>query len=326
MVLVTGAAGHLGNNLIRKLVETGEKVRAFLMPGEPDVSLKGLPVEIVRGDIRNPADVEKAVRDTDTVYHLAGVISLSPRKKDLLYQVNLGGTKNVIAACKTEHVKKLVHTASVHAFADAPQGVVIDEKAALSPEKAVGHYGKSKAMAAQEIFRAVHDGLDAVIVCPSGIIGPNDYAPSRMGKLLSGLRGKRWFVAPEKAIYDFVDVRDVAEGEILAARKGKPGEVFLLSGHKIDLGELIKTTAEIEGRKLRLSRAPEWLLKIGAFFSTLFAPANKEPLITPETLEIVQSNCDYDNSVTRKELGIAPRPIGDTIRDTINWLDNHGKS
>lgn len=326
MVVVTGAAGHLGNNLVRMLVAAGEKVRAFLMPNESAASLDGLEVEIVRGDIRDRKTVDRVVEGADTVYHLAGVISLSPKKRDLLYDVNVGGTKNVIEACKAANVRKLVHTASVHAFADIPHGQLIDEQTPLSPVFAIGNYGKSKAMAVEEVKKAVSEGLDAVIVCPSGIIGPNDFAPSRIGKLMKGLPNQNYFIVPTNAIYDFVDVRDVAIGEMSAAKLGKPGEIFIVSGHKIAMEDLIKKAAEFEGRKIRTSKAPNWLCEIGAFFSTLFSPKNKEPLVTRETIEIVGSNCDYDNSKTRKALGISPRPIADTIRDTVEWLFRNKKS
>ncbi len=326
MVLVTGAAGHLGNNLVRKLTEAGEKVRAFLMPNEPDMSLRELPVEIVRGDIRKPADVERAVEGTQTVYHLAGIISLSPKKRDLLYDVNVGGTRNVLAACRKYGVDRLVHTASVHAFTDLPRGFAIDETTPFSPDKAIGYYGKSKALAALEVKWAAAQGLDAVIVCPSGVIGPNDFAPSRTGNLIRGLFGRERFVVPTNAVYDFVDVRDVAEGEIAAAKNGKSGEVYLISGHKISLSELVRQSARFEGEEIRTREIPKWLCEIGAFFSTLFSGKNKEPLITRETLEIVESNCDYDNSKTRRALGIAPRPMLETIRDTVEWLLKYYKN
>ncbi len=230
MVVVTGAAGHLGNNLVRMLVAAGEKVRAFLMPTESAASLDGLEVEIVRGDIRDGDTVKKVFEGADTVYHVAGVISLSPKKRGLLYDVNVGGTKNVIEACKAAKVKRLVHTASVHAFADIPHGQFIDENTPLSPELALGHYGKSKALAVQEVRKAVSEGLNAVIVCPSGIIGPNDFAPSRIGKLMRGLPKQNYFIVPSKAIYDFVDVRDVAIGEMSAAKLGKPARYLSFRG------------------------------------------------------------------------------------------------
>ncbi len=224
MILVTGATGHIGNVLVRKLMEIGEKVCVFLPPNESVAPLDGLSVEIRVGDIRNNYEVEKALKGMDYVFHLAGIISISPGKEKIMYDVNIGGTRNIINACIKNGIKRLIYTSSIHAFPDLPKNKIIDERVVIDPAKAVGEYGKNKALATLQVIEGIKKGLDAVIVCPTGVIGPYDYKKSEIAELISEYSKKR-ITAYIEGAYDFVDVRDVVEGHILAWKKGKKGEL-----------------------------------------------------------------------------------------------------
>jgi len=211
MIVVTGATGHIGNVLVRELLKRGKKVRAVIPPFEDTTPLEGLEVERVEGDVRNADSLIHAFNGADVVYHLAGIISILPGKTELLYQVNVEGTRNVVEACLKSNVRRLIYTSSIEAIAEPPQGTVIDETIPFAPDNAIAEYGRSKAKAALAVLEGLKKGLDAVIVCPTGVIGPYDFKLSEMGQLfIDFARGKsRIYVG---GAYDFVDVRDVAIG------------------------------------------------------------------------------------------------------------------
>jgi len=322
MILVTGAAGHIGNVLVRELVERGEQVRALILPGEDTASLYGLDIEIVVGDVLDPDSLDRAMRGVEIVYHLAGLISILPDKNDLMWQVNVEGTRNVLAAAKKVGVKRLVHTASIHALSRNWIGK-INEDVPFDPEATAGGYDRTKAAASLLVLEAVKDGLDAVIVCPTGVIGPHDYRGSEMGDLIKDwLRKKLNFLV--RGAYDFVDVRDVVQGQILACERGRSGEVYILSGWQIKVLELKKLVQNVIGKRIAAITLPMWVAKFGAKFMPLFYEiTRRRPRFTSYSLETLQSNSDVSSDKAQKELGYKPRELKTTVKDTVDWLIRH---
>ena len=172
MILVTGATGHIGNVLVRKLLQRGKKVRALILRGEDTHPLQGLDVERVDGDILDPASLVSAFSGIESVYHLAGIISIMPGKNPLVWDVNVEGTRNVVEASRKAGVKRFIYTSSIHAITRAPHGVKMDESLGFDPDNPYGEYDRSKATASLLVQEAVKHGLDAVIVCPTGVIQP----------------------------------------------------------------------------------------------------------------------------------------------------------
>lgn len=320
MVLVTGSTGHLGNVLVRLLVERGYSVRVFVQPGENMDCLEGLALERFVGDVRDESALVRAFQDIDVVFHLAGIVSILREQRELLRSVNIEGTRNVISACRSMEVGRLVYTSSVHAFSSSGRGGIIDETARIAPELAIGEYGKSKAEATLAVLDAARTGLDAVIVCPAGIIGPFDYRRSRMGRVLSYFMRGTLFGLPAGA-YNFVDVRDIAEGEILAAKQGKNGELYILSGERIEVKELARFTVGVTGRKSVNFPLPLWMCKVGAALgSASYRITGKEPLLTDESLAILRSNSNMSCAKAEREISYRHRPLRETLQDTIRWL------
>lgn len=318
MVLVTGSTGHLGNVLVRLLLDRGYRVRVLVQPTESLSSLSGHALEVVVGDVREEDTLVAAFRGIDVVFHLAGIVSILKEQRELLREVNIGGTRNVISACRRAGVRRLVYTSSVHAFSP-PDGSVLDESSPILPDQAIGEYGKSKAEATLEVLRAAAAGLDAVVVCPAGIIGPFDYRRSRMGRVISLLMRSSLFGLPEGA-YNFVDVRDIAQGELLAAEQGRRGEVYILSGEKIRVDELVEATGEAMGRKATSFPLPLWLCRAGAALGSIsYNLTGKEPLLTEESLAILRSNCDMSSSKAEREISYRHRPLAETLLDTVEW-------
>jgi dihydroflavonol-4-reductase len=318
-ILVTGAAGHIGNVLVRGLIRRGECVRALILPGEDTSALDGLDVEQVLGNVLDPPTLNKAMQRVDCVFHLAGIISILPEKDGLMYRVNVQGTRNVLQAARQNKVKRLVHISSIHALSRHWQGV-IDERVPFDPDNAAGEYDRTKALASLEVIRAVKDGLNAVIVCPTGVIGPHDYRNSEVGDLLRQWIQPKPHVLIEGA-YDFVDVRDVAQGLILAWLHGRRGEVYILSGQQIRLIKMKELVQQVTGVSTPTIRIPCWLAKIGARFSPLYYRLTRQtPKFTAYSVDTVLSNSRISSAKARRELGYTARPLLQTLRDTTRWL------
>jgi dihydroflavonol-4-reductase len=325
MNLVTGATGHIGNVLIRKLLERGEKVRALVWRGEDTAPINGLPVEQVQGDVLDPASLDAALDGVDTVYHLAGIISIMPGKNPFVWRVNVEGTRNILEAARRNRVRRLVYTSSIHALARAPHGKMMDESLQFDANNPYGEYDRSKATASLEVQKAAQTGLDAVIVCPTGVIGPFDFRGSEMGEVIRGAAEARPMFYVTGA-YDFVDVRDVADGLMAAAEKGRCGEAYILGGHKISVRYLIETVREVTGKAFSSVKIPFSLAEFAARFTPwYYARTKAKPRFTPYSLEVLQSNSDISHKKAATELGYKPRPVYESIRDTVRWLFENRK-
>ena len=319
MILVTGAAGHIGNVLVRGLLSEGRQVRALILPGEDISSLDGLDIDFAEGNVLDLLSLDRAMEGIDIVFHLAGVISIMPGHNEWMRKVNVDGTKNVLQAAKKAGVIRLVYTSSIHALSRNWKGK-IDESVPFDPDNPVGGYDRTKAAASLAVLDAVEDGLDAVIVCPTGVIGPHDYRGSEMGDLLMGwLRRKLHFLV--KGAYDFVDVRDVARGHILACDRGPTGEVYILSGWQIKVLELKKLVQDALGQRIVSVTVPMWMAKMGAKIMPLYYRLTKKtPKFTDYSLETLQSNSNVSCGKAKRELGYNPRDLTVTIKDTVRWL------
>ncbi len=324
MIVITGATGHLGNVLVRKLVSQNKKVRALILPGEDIASLKGLEIEKVEGDVRFPDSLRKAFGGADIVYHCAGMISILPGQQKQLYQVNVIGTRNVVNMCLETKVKRLVYTSSIHALSEPEPGIVFNESREFNPENVLGEYSKSKALGTLEVLKGVEEGLDAVILCPSGIIGPYDYRVSEMGKLIVDFVKGKVKVYIDGA-YDFVDVRDVVEGLILACEKGKKGDCYILSGQQISVRQLLKFLEEISGIKAPSFKIPQSLARAAGFFNVLYCNLIKiKPLFTPFSIDVLASNSLVSCQKAQDELCYSPRSIYESIKDSVQWFKQKG--
>jgi dihydroflavonol-4-reductase len=324
MIVVTGATGHIGNVLIRQLLATGQDVRA-IVPVEEDLTpLKGLPIEILTGDVRNLGSLLNGFRGADMVYHLAGIISILPGKRRILEEVNVQGTKNVIIACRQCNVKRLIYASSIHALKELAHGSVITESQPFDPIAVLGEYAKSKARASLEVIKGIENGLDAVIVCPTGVIGPYDFKGSEMGHLiLTFLRHK--LPAGVNGAYDFIDVRDVSTGLILAGQRGVKGEMYIMSGERISIRELFSLLETISGTRAPSIMIPCWLARIAGIVSTPFILwRKKKPLFTAYSIDVLRSNSVVDSSKARSTLGYSARPIINSLKDTIAWFIDEG--
>jgi dihydroflavonol-4-reductase len=319
MWLVTGATGHVGNVLVRKLLERGEKVRALILPGESRESISGLNVEAVDGDVLNLDSVFESLRGVKGIFHLAGIISIMPGANPFVRKVNVDGTKNILRAAIEKGIGKLIYTSSIHAIQRVGNGM-IDESMPYDMDNPYGAYDRSKAEATLEVLNAAHSGLEAVVVCPTGVIGPYDFRGSMMGTVIHDAAAAKPTLYVDGA-YDFVDVRDVADGLIAASENGRRGESYILSGQKITVRYLLETVREITGKNFFQMKIPFDLAKFASLFTPMYYQlANSTPRFTPYSLEVLQSNSNISHAKATRELGYSPRSLFESIKDTVKWF------
>ncbi len=320
LVTVTGGTGHLGNVLVRELVRRGHPVRVLARPGDPLVSLAGLPVEIVEGDVLRPASLAPALRGATCVFHLAGVVSISTLDEERVRAVNVDGTRNVLAACRAAGVRRLVYTSSVHALVEPRPGGVLDERTGYEPARAFGAYGRAKAAASLAVVEAARAGLDAVLVLPTAVVGPFDYRPSEMGDLIR-LLARRAVPVALGGGYDFVDVRDVAVAHVLAAERGRSGESYLVTGGRLAVRDVLRILSE------RARRAPpRWVVPLPvAAAAARLAPAweritRRRALLTPYSVHTLSVAFRISDEKARRELGFRSIPVEQSLRDAWDWM------
>ena len=323
MNLITGGAGHLGNVLTRELLERGEKVRVLVLPGEDLKSLECLDFELVEGNILDREALRAAMQNVDVVFHLAGLVSITEDKSFLLEKVNVEGTRNVIEVAKEMGVRQLIYTSSIHALERAPKGVPIDEHLPFDPANPAGPYDRTKAQASLLVKAASDDGLETKIVCPTGVLGPYDYRRSEMGELiLSWMRRGLHFMI--NGAFDFVDVRDVALGQILARDNGKSGETYILGGERIELPWLHQIVQKVVGKRSPMVTFPiSFALFIAPLAEFYYRLTGTKPRITRYSIETVVSNSRISCEKAKQELGYSPRAMVQTVTDTVRWwMDN----
>ena len=322
--IITGANGFLGNNIIRKLEqEKNSEIRAFVLKGESIKSLENLKCKIYYGDVTKKESLASVFENTEGkevfVIHCAGIVYIKSKYNPLVYNVNVNGTKNIVDKVLNINAK-LVYISSVHAIPESDG--VITETVDFDPNKVEGLYAKTKAEAAKYVMDAVKNkNLNACIIHPSGIIGPNDYGNSHLTELVKEVASGKLF-ACVKGGYDFVDVRDVADGVINACNKNTKGECYILSNKYITIKELSDIICDCVERKKINIVLPIWIAKIFALFFEIYYNLKKQtPLFTKYSLYTLSSNANFSNKKAKEELNFKNRDMIDTIKDTIKWIN-----
>jgi dihydroflavonol-4-reductase len=313
---VTGANGHLGNNVVRALLERGQAVRALVF-GDAR-SLAELDVEQITADVRDGEAMRRAIAGVDVVYHAAGVISTNGSRDGLVEAVNVAGTRHVVDAALAAGVKKLVHVSSFRVYRNG--AAPLHEARARVLEAAPSAYDRSKAAAEREVLRGVRAGLDAVIVNPTGILGPHDYEPSRMGRVLRDLAAGR-YPALTAGGCNWVDARDVARAMIAAAERGRTGHNYLIAGEWASMRELAEITRGVTGHALPKLTIPMALLRAAAPAVTLASKwLSVEPPFTHESLASLREHKVISFAKAAAELGHRPRALRETVHAVLDWF------
>lgn len=324
--LVTGAAGFIGSHVVRELLAENIEVRCLIRPGEDTANLQGLDVEMVRGDVMDIAAVWGAVSGVDTVFHLAAVFSIWMKDWSRIYEVNMQGSRNILWTSLRAGVERVVYTSSIAAIGIAPGKMLSTEETPFNQYMLGNHYVLTKYLSQQEALSFAANGLDLVVVNPCFPFGPGDIAPTPTGQIivdiLKGLN-RMYFTGG----INIVDVRDVARGHVLAAKKGKGGNLYILGSRNIPMGEfmrLICTEAGFAGRTL--VKLPVSAMKAGTACLRWVSDhvTHTPPLSTPPEIEYASQYLYFDNAKAKQELGMDFRPVEVSIRDSIAWFREHG--
>lgn len=328
LYIVTGAAGFLGSTIVRQLVNENKKVRAFVLPN--DLSVKYLPdeVEVVKGDLLDLNSLDELFYEsnkyTTYVMHIASIVTVNPDYSQIVMDVNVKGTQNIIDKCIEYNVKRLLYCSSTGAIPEKKKGSSIKETIDFDENKVLGCYSKSKALATKLVL-SYKDKLDVVVVHPSGILGPEDNAKGETtrvlidiinGKMKAGINGS----------FNLCDVRDLANGCILAVKKGKRGECYILANDEVSFKDFAKMISkEADNNEHVKFFLPIWLSNLIA--KKMEKKAKKQgtkPLMTTFSVYNLARNNDFSSDKAKKELGYKTRSYEITIKDEVNWLKERG--
>ena len=321
--LVTGAAGFLGSHVTRQLVTRGESVRVLMRPASNNRAISDLSLEYVTGDLRDASSLERAMKGVKRVFHVAADYRLWAKRPQDIYDSNVGGTRNLLAAAKAAGVEQLVYTSTVATIAvDRPE--LPNEATNSRLEEMVGHYKRSKWQAEREVLSAAKAGFPAIVAMPTTPVGPWDWKPTPTGKIiLDFLNGK--MPGYVETGLNFVGVEECASGHLLVSDRGKIGERYLLGAENLTLKGLLDALASITGLAAPSMKIPHRLALSVAYVNTVFSRlVGKEPHIPVEGVKIARHNMFVDCSRAQKELGFQPGSVAAALERAVRWYQANG--
>lgn len=321
MILVTGAAGHLGANLVRRLLADGNEVRALLHTPRDEMSVKDLEIDALTGDLQDPELAARAVDGCRQIYHCAAKVSTTYREKDTIFDANVLATRTLLKAALKAGVEKVVVTGSFSATGNRP-GQPSTEEDPFDPLKLHLPYAFTKAAVEHECLKAFAEGLPVVVAVSTAILGPNDFKPSRMGKVLIKFAARQ-IRAYVPGGFPFVAARDIVQGHILAMQKGRPGQKYIFETEFMTFDEIMQHCSEITGQPMPPLRIPPRLMLLVANAAETIIPyirPNAEQLLTPAAIRILSMHRRADISKAKSELGYEPTDIGSAIYEAYEWF------
>ncbi|PAX59758.1 hopanoid-associated sugar epimerase [Brunnivagina elsteri] len=318
-IFITGATGFVGANLARLLTLQGYSLRALVRQNSNINNLKNLHnLEIIKGDL-NDSNLAEKIADCKYLFHVAAHYSLWQTDKKSLYQNNVIGTQNILAAAKTAGIERTVYTSSVAAIGVGKNPV--DETHQSPINELIGDYKKSKYLAEQEAIKAANSGQNIVIVNPSTPIGPWDIKPTPTGGDIILRFLKRQMPAYINTGLNLIDVRDVAWGHLLALQKGKSGERYILGNQNLSLKQILDCLAEITNIPAPKNAIPPWIpFSVAWIDEKILAPLGKKPSVPLDGVRMAKHPMYYNPSKAIRELGLPQTPIHIALKDAVDWF------
>lgn len=323
-ILVTGGTGFVGNHVVRSLCEEHHRVKVFARKTSPMKTLEGLPVDVCIGDLLDRASLDRALQGCSTVFHVAADYRLWAPNPRELFRTNVEGTENVLAASKNAGVQRVIYTSTVGTMAFSKDGKIATEEDFPAPAALTGAYKHSKFLAEQVAFHYASDGLPVIIVNPSAPVGEGDFKPTDTGKIILDFLNRRLPAWIDTGLC-LTDIRDVAKGHLLAWKKGRSGQRYILGGTNLSLKEIMDTLARMTGLSTPLIRLPHFVaLAAGYVDSTLSHFTIKPPHIPLDGVRMARYKMYVTSAKAERELGYRHGPIEPALERAIQWFRENG--
>ena len=316
---VTGGSGHVGGNLVRELLSRGYQVDCLVRSDTR--ALDNLDVNLVKGDMLNPKEIAPLMTDSDVVFHSAAFVAVEKIQEDLMQKINVEGSRSIATAAVESGVKKMVHFSSVHAFEQHPTSEPLVEARPLVTDPKALPYDRTKAEAQKVVLGYRDQGLEVNVIHPTGIIGPYDFKLSRMGKVLRDITNGNMPFAINNG-FNWVDVRDVAKSAVNCIDKGVDGQNYILPGHWASIPHLSTLIKQITGNRTHLVSVPFWMAYLALPFASISSRiSGKRPSFSRGSLQALAIQCrTIPGTLANEHLDHLPRPLEETIDDTVSWL------
>lgn len=323
-VLVTGADGLLGSNIVRELLEHGYRVQVLIQPGSQSPALNGLPVKTITGDLLDDiGQLEAATDGCDTVIHVAAITQFSA-DPDLMRRVNVDGTRNIMDASLAQGVRRFIHVGSASSFQFGPLEDPGNEEGGFPEiyERIAYTRTKFEAMNLVKEYIRKYD-LDAVIVAPTFMFGPHDSRPSSGEMIRQFVQRNMVFTSPGGK--NFVHVRDVARAIVAAIDKGKKGESYILGGENLSYLDFFSKVAKFTGKKPPRVAVPKFIVIAGGMAAHVYEGLARKKLVFNLGVALSGSlQAYYDSGKAKRELGLRHTPIDEAIKESIQSLIEYG--
>ena len=323
--LVTGGTGFVGSHLVRRLLARGAEVRCLVRPASRLDNLKDLNVEFAHGDLRDPDSLRRAMRGARVIYHCAADYRLWCADPREMYESNVAGSRNVMQAAFAESVERVVYTSTVGALGLNADGRPANEETPVTIDDMIGHYKRSKYMAEEEVRSWVARGLPVVIVNPSTPVGEFDIKPTPTGKIIVDFLKGKMFGYVDTGM-NLIDVRDCAEGHVLAAERGRVGERYILGGFNLTLKEMFDLLARVTSVRSPKTRVPHWVAENYARLENFWSIniARRAPEVPLESVRMSRHKMWFDSAKAVSELGLPQSPIEQALARAVLWFQEHG--
>ena len=324
--LITGASGFVGSAVLRQLIQAGHTVRALLRPNSDRRNLEGLTVDIVTGDLTDPASLSPALAGCDNLFHVAADYRLWVPKPNEMYENNVGGTRHLMLAAAEAGIKRIVYTSSVATLGLTSDSSPADEATPVSLSDMIGHYKRSKFLAEAEVKRLIQElKLPAVIVNPSTPVGPRDIKPTPTGRIIVDAASGRMPAYVDTGL-NLVHVDDVAIGHLLAFERGIIGRRYILGAKNLTLKEILRQIAVITNQSPPRVRLPHNLILPVAHITEAWARlvGDSEPRITVDGVRLAKKRMFFSSERARRELGYTTRPVEEALQEAVDWFQVNG--
>ena len=319
--LVTGSTGFLGSAILRELLDDGREVKLLVRKDADTANIDGLDVEIAYGDLRDSESLQSALNGCNTLYHAAAYYSLWDRDQQLIYDINLEGTRKILEASEKKNLEKIIYTSTVGCIGLNEDTTPANENTFFNKSTLANHYKKSKFQAEQIALQFARNGLPIVIVNPSTPVGPRDIKPTPTGKIILDFLNRKMPAYLDTGL-NLIDVKDCARGHILAEQKGVPGERYILGNQNMSLFDILTTLEKITGLKAPRIKMPFWVALSAGWVCEMVSNhlTGKPPAVPLAGVKMAKYFMYFDSSKAVQKLGLEQNPVEKALRESVNWF------